>query len=184
MRAPQDAAHARRRRRLSRRGRVAVVVVLLALVVLFFSLRGIARFYTDYLWFDSLGFTSVWSELLASRVLLGVIFTGLFFVLLWVNLLVADRIAPRFRPSGPEEELLERYFEVVGRRTGLVRAAVALIFALIAGAGVSQQWNNWLLFTHRVDFVSTTPCSTTTSVSTSSSCRSSASWSVGCSPPS
>jgi len=152
MRAPQDAARARRRRRLSRRGRIALIIVLAVLVVLFFSLRGIARFYTDYLWFDSLGFTSVWSELLASRILLGVIFTGLFFVLLWVNLLVADRIAPRFRPSGPEEELLERYFEVVGRRTGLVRAGVALLFALIAGVGVSQQWNNWLLFTHRVDF--------------------------------
>src|SRR5690606_35828680 len=59
---------------------------------------------------------------------------------------------PRFRPSGPEEELLERYYEMVGRRTGLVRFIVSAIFALIAGAGVSQQWNSWLLFTNRVDF--------------------------------
>ena len=152
MRAPQDAARPRRRRRLSRRGRVLVAVAVAALLILFLSLRGIAGFYTDYLWYDSLDLRSVWSGLLAARIMLGLIFTGTFFVLLWVNLLVADRLAPRFRPSGPEEELLERYFEVVGRRTGLVRVAVSLLFAIIAGAGVSQQWNNWLLFTNRVDF--------------------------------
>jgi uncharacterized membrane protein (UPF0182 family) len=152
MRAPQDAARPRRRRRLSRRGRIIVAVVLVALLVLFLSLRGIAGFYTDYLWFDSLHLRSVWTQLLAAKILLGLIFTGAFFALLWVNLLVADRIAPRFRPSGPEEELLERYFEMVGRRSGLVRVAVSLLFAIIAGAGVSQQWNNWILFTHRVDF--------------------------------
>ena len=82
-----------------------------------------------------------------------VIFTGLFFVLCWVNLLIADRIAPAFRPSGPEEELLERYHEIVGR-TGAAwcGSRVAGLFALIAGAGVSRQWNDWILFTHRVDF--------------------------------
>ena len=53
MRAPQDAARSRRRRRLSRRGRIALIIVLALLVVLFFSLRGIARFYTDYLWFET-----------------------------------------------------------------------------------------------------------------------------------
>ncbi|MPY92939.1 MAG: hypothetical protein GEV08_07690 [Acidimicrobiia bacterium] len=152
MRAPQDAARAKRRRRLSKRGRILLVAVLVALTVLFFSLRGIARVYTDYLWFESLGFGSVWSGLIASRLLLGLLFTVGFFVLLWVNLWVADRVAPRFRPSGPEEELLERYFEVVGRRSGLVRGAVCLVFALIAGAGVAQQWNDWILFTNRVDF--------------------------------
>ncbi|MEA3216902.1 MAG: uncharacterized protein QOJ19_3058, partial [Acidimicrobiia bacterium] len=132
-------------------------MVLVALFVLFLSLRGIAVFYTDYLWFDALRLRSVWSGLLAAKVMLGIIFTGTFFALLWVNLLVADRIAPRFRPSGPEEELLERYFEMVGRRTGLVRVGVSLLFAIIAGAGVSQQWNNWLLFTHRVDFGQSDP---------------------------
>ena len=44
---------------------IAVVVVLL---VLLFSLRGLAGFYTDYLWFDSLGQGSTWGSLLAARV--------------------------------------------------------------------------------------------------------------------
>ncbi len=35
---------------------------------------------------------------------------------------------------------------------GRIRIGVALFFALIAGVGVSSQWQEWVLFTHRVDF--------------------------------
>jgi uncharacterized membrane protein (UPF0182 family) len=65
---------------------------------------------------------------------------------------VADRIAPRFRPTGPEEELLERYHDVVAPRANLVRGGISLVFALIAGAGTASQWNSWILFRNRVDF--------------------------------
>jgi uncharacterized protein len=153
---PSDARQ-NRQRRLSRRGRVFVGLVVVAVVVLFMSLRGIARFYTDFLWFDSLGLASVFTGVLGAKIALGVIFTGVFFALLWINLLIADRVAPRFRPTGPEEELLERYYDLVGRRSGLVRLLAAASFALIAGAGVSQQWKSWLLFTNRVDFGITDP---------------------------
>ena len=60
MRAPQDAARARRRRRLSRRGRIVLIIVVALLVVLFFSLRGIARFYTDYLGLSTEEFNLGW----------------------------------------------------------------------------------------------------------------------------
>ncbi len=146
-----DAA-APRRPRLATRSRVLLGVVVAVVAVLFMSLRGIASFYTDYLWFDSLGLSSVWSGVLRAKVALGLIFTGVFFALLWINLLIADRLAPRFRPSGPEEELLERYYDLVGRRSGMIRLIAAGLFALIAGLGVSQQWRSWLLFTNRVNF--------------------------------
>src|SRR5262249_182832 len=133
-------------------GRVLLVVVLIALFFLLTSLRGIARVYTDYLWFHSLGHSDVWSGILRAKLALGAIFTVFFFVLLWVNLLIAERIAPRFRPAGPEEAIIERYHELVGPRTGLVRAGVSALFALITGAGVASEWKQWLLFTHRVDF--------------------------------
>jgi uncharacterized protein len=142
----------RRRRRMSRRGRVVLVLVLVGLFVLITSLRGIAGFYTDYLWYEALGKESVFRSILGAKVSLAVIFIGLFFGLLLVNLVIADRLAPRFRPAGPEEELLQRYHDIVDRRVGWVRVGVALLFALIAGAGVSSQWNEWILFTHRVDF--------------------------------
>src|SRR5688572_11282082 len=134
------------------RGRVLLVVLAIALFVLLTSVRGIAGFYTDYLWFDSLGYRSVLTGVLGAKISLAAIFSAGFFVLLWVNLLIADRLAPRLRPAGPEEEVIERYRELIGGRTGLVRVGIAAIFGLIAGVGVSGQWNEWLLFTNSRDF--------------------------------
>jgi uncharacterized membrane protein (UPF0182 family) len=150
MRAPTDLP--RRRSRTPGRGRTFLVIGIVALFVLLTSLRGIASFYTDYLWFDSLGRGSVFRGVLGAKIALAVIFTGAFFVLLWVNLVIADRLAPPFRPNGPDEEFLERYHDIVDPRIGWVRAGVALVLALIAGAGVSSEWNSWLLFTHGGDF--------------------------------
>jgi len=143
---------ARRRGRFGSRGRTVGLVAVIALVVLAMSLKGIAGFYTDFLWFRSLGLTEVWRKVLGARVVLALIFIAVFFVLCWVNLLVADRIAPTRRPAGPEEDLLEAWHLFVDRRARIVRVAVAGVLALISGAGVSSQWNEWLLFTHPVNF--------------------------------
>ena len=145
------ASHAPRARRPGR-GRILLVIVAIGLFLLVTTLRSIASFYTDYLWFQSIGQTGVWRGVLGTKLTLAVVFIAIFFVLLWVNLFIADRIAPKFRPAGPEEELIERYHELVGRRTGLVRIAVSLLFAVIAGAGASGQWQEWLLFRNYVPF--------------------------------
>ena len=122
------------------------------LFVLLMSLRGIAGFYTDYLWFDSLDQSGVWRGILGVKVTLALVFMGVFFALAWVNLFVADRMAPPYRVAGPEDELLERYHDVIGGRAGWVRAGVAGVLALIAGSGVSSEWNSWLLFANGGDF--------------------------------
>ncbi len=131
---------------------MVLIVAAVVLFVLITSLRTVAGFYTDYLWFDSVGLTSVWRTLLGAKSALTVIFFLAFFAMAWVNLLIADRLAPQFPPSGPQEEVVQRYRNLVGRHARLVRAGVSLLFALIASAGVSSKWSDWLLFTHRVDF--------------------------------
>jgi hypothetical protein len=71
-------------------------------------LRGIAGFWTDYLWFAELHQTGVWKGLLGTKVLLAVVFSAVFFVVLWAALFIADRIAPKFRPelTRPLKDLL------------------------------------------------------------------------------
>src|SRR3954467_13758434 len=156
MRAGDDMPRRGRRsttgQRPSGRGRILLIVAAVGLCLLITTLRSIASFYTDYLWFQSIGQTGVWRGVLGTKLTLAAVFIGLFFVLLWVNLLIADRIAPKFRPAGPEEELIERYHELVGRRAGLVRIGVSLLFAIIAGAGASGEWQEWLLFRNHVPF--------------------------------
>ncbi|MCB0992195.1 MAG: UPF0182 family protein, partial [Acidimicrobiales bacterium] len=152
MRPPEEMRAAQGGRGPSNRRRVILALAAIAAFLLLMSLRGLAGFYTDYLWFDSLGFTSVWRTVIFSRVMLAVLFTAVFFVLMIVNLWVADRLGPAVRPRGPEEELVERYHALVGNRTRLVKVVVSLLFALIAGVGVSSQWQEWLLFINSEDF--------------------------------
>ena len=63
---------------------------------------------TDSPLFDSLGLGDVFSGILGAPLTLVLAFSLVFFVLLFVNLTVADRLAPKFRSSGPEELMLER----------------------------------------------------------------------------
>jgi uncharacterized membrane protein YidH (DUF202 family) len=49
MRAPSEI---RRRKARPNRGRILLIVLAIALVLFITSLRGLAGFYTDYLWFD------------------------------------------------------------------------------------------------------------------------------------
>ncbi len=132
--------------------RVVGAVVVVGLLALLASFRGLLTLYTDYLWYNDLERTSVWTGILSAQVILSVIFVAIFFVLAWINLVIADRIAPALRPPGPEEELLIRWHETVGRRNGLIRFAIAGFFALVAGGGAAAQWNDWVLFTNPVPF--------------------------------
>jgi len=149
MRVPTDMPS--RRRRLSR-GRLAIIIVVGIGALLFLSLRGLAEFWTDYLWFDSLGVQSVFTGIIGARIALGAIFTLAFFVLAFVNLLVADRLGPKERPRGPEDDMLDRYHETIGRRSLLVKVVVCLVLALLTGLGMSGDWKQWLLFTNGGDF--------------------------------
>lgn len=141
-----------RRRGMSSRGRVTLIVVVAALVGLALSIRAIATFYTDYLWFDSVDATAVWRTQLGMEVTLVVTFTLLFFALSYGNLAVVDRLAPPFVARGPGDEVLDRYREIVGPRQRLVRGLVSGLFGIMAGAGAASQWENWLLFRHGRSF--------------------------------
>ena len=92
MRTPADLP--RRLPRASRRTRIVLLVGVVVLIVLITSLSGLARFWTDYLWFQSVGFTSVFRGVLLTKVVLALVFIAIFFVLLFVNLVIADRVAP------------------------------------------------------------------------------------------
>ncbi|MGZ8765729.1 MAG: UPF0182 family protein, partial [Acidimicrobiia bacterium] len=140
----------RRRRPFRLRGWIIGAAVIL--VVLALSLQGLARFYTDFLWFDSVGLSAIWRELLAAQIAPAVVFTVVFFAMMFASLTIADRLAPRMRAMGPEDEFFDRYQQAVGRYAARIRAGIAAFLALVAGASAAGQWNEWILFRNRVDF--------------------------------
>jgi uncharacterized membrane protein (UPF0182 family) len=137
---------------VSNKVRILLVALAVLLLVLFLSARGIAGFYTDYLWFDSLGQRSVFTRMLGAKVALGLLFSLGFALLCTLNLTLADRVNPPPVPEGADEAIVERYREIIGRRAWLVRIGVSLLLGFIAGAPASSQWQEWLLFTHAVKF--------------------------------
>ena len=154
MRNPRDVFRPRppSRPRFSRRSKIIAALILVVLLAAILSLRGTARMWTDYLWFDSLGHGDVWTEILVYKIVLSVIFIAAFFLLMYSNLAIADRLAPQTRPPGPEEELIRHYHDAVGHRRRLVSVVIAILFALIVGGGTGGEWQKAMLFFNSVDF--------------------------------
>ena len=140
------------RPRFSRRSKIIAGLILVVLLAAILSLRGTARMWTDYLWFDSLGHGDVWTEILVYKIILSVIFIVLFFLLMYSNLAIADRLAPSSRPPGPEEDLLRHYHDAVSHRRRLVTVVIAVLFALIVGGGTGGEWQKAMLFFNSVEF--------------------------------
>ena len=155
MRTPQDVAP--RVPRARHRGRWWLLAAAIVLIVLLGSLRSLASIYTDNLWFSSVHLSSVWSTLLGVKVGLFASFGGLFFVLLWVNLIVSDRVSSVVDASDPEDELVRRYQRIVRPYANRIYAGLSVVVALIAAAGTVGEWQNWLLFTHGQSFHKTDP---------------------------
>ncbi|WP_419918347.1 UPF0182 family protein [Candidatus Poriferisocius sp.] len=154
MRVPRSASGSRQpsRPRFSRRSKIILGLIVLVLLVTILSLRGLARLWTDYLWFDHLGHGGVWGEILIYKIVISVVFIVLFFLLLYSNLALADRIAPSSRPPGPEEDLLRHYYTAVGHRRRLVSVVIAVLLALIVGGGTGGEWQKAMLFFNSMDF--------------------------------
>jgi uncharacterized membrane protein (UPF0182 family) len=155
VRPPQDIPTSRPRRASRRRRRFWIVVAIAIVIVLIASLRSLATFYTDYLWFGSVNLSGVWRHLFVVKLALFFGFAAVFFVALWVSLAVVDRVATSQLALGPEDELVRRYQQYVAPRALLVRSLVALVVALIAASSAIGQWTNYLLFANGVSFTGT-----------------------------
>ena len=147
MRIPSDltADPSPRRRHRARWWVIGFVVVLIILLV---SLRSLAGLYTDSLWFSSVDLHNVFSTLLAIKLGLFGVFGAIFFAVLWVNLVVCDRIAGHDIVLAQEDELVRRYQQFVRPYAGRIYVGLAFVLALIGASGTVGQWNNWILFRH------------------------------------
>src|ERR1700731_852746 len=118
-------------RRRFRRGWIVGAAVLLLVVV--FSLRGLAGFYTDFLWFDSVGQGATWRGLLAAHLVPAVVLGAVLFVVLFGNLVVAGRFAPTFSAVGPDDEAVTQFRVALGPYLRWARLVVSVFFGVISG---------------------------------------------------
>ncbi|TDB69851.1 UPF0182 family protein [Micromonospora sp. KC721] len=130
---------------MSRRGRVTLGV-LAGVFVLFTLLGWGVQAWTDWLWFQEVRYTQVFSGVLLTRLFL---FLAVGFGLaLFVggNLWLAYRLRPMLRPHSLEQATLERYRMLVSPRIGTWISLTAAVLGLFAGLSAQGRWNQWLLF--------------------------------------
>jgi uncharacterized protein len=139
------------------RARWWLIGIAIVVVVLLVSLRSLAGLYTDSLWFSSVNLHNVFSTLLAIKLGLFGVFGAVFFFVLWVNLVVCDRIAGRDIVLAQDDELVRRYQQFVRPYAGRIYVGLAFVLALIGASGTVGQWNNWILFRHGGNFGVTDP---------------------------
>jgi uncharacterized membrane protein (UPF0182 family) len=130
---------------LNRRARILIGIVI-ALIVLLILWSVFVGQYTDLLWFRSVGYSSVFSRRLVTELLLFFVFGTAMAVIVAVNVVIAYRLKPPFRPVSPEQDQLEHYRQVLHPARGWVLAAVVTLIGIITGSSASRRWQTWLLW--------------------------------------
>ncbi|MGR6321935.1 UPF0182 family protein [Micromonospora soli] len=131
--------------RMSRRGRVTIGV-LIGVFLLFTLLGWGVNAWTDWLWFDEVRYTQVFTGVLATRLLLFLVIGLGMALVIAGNLWLAYRLRPRLRPHSPEQATLERYRMLLSPRLGTWIALAAAVIGLFAGLSAQSRWSQWLLF--------------------------------------
>ena len=125
--------------------------VLIVGLILFLAAPSFVRLYTDWLWFDEIGYQSVLATMLRSQgTLFTIVFVGMF-VWLALNLRIAVASLTDSRPMYTTPEGFN--ISLPGRRQfATIANAVAGLIALLAGLYAAGQWNVWLAWQHGVAF--------------------------------
>ncbi len=136
---------------MSRRSR-AWLIVLTGLLVLFATLGWVVEAWTEWLWFEELKATPVFTGQLGTRLTLfavaGLAVGGFIFG----NLYLAYRVRPFLPPTGHSQEALERYRYLLGPRLNRWFIIVSSVIGLFAGLAAQGHWQDWMLFSNAVDF--------------------------------
>ncbi len=142
-----------RGRARSRRSRRWVGIVAGAFFLVLMVSRGLATAWTDYLWFSSVGASSVWTTSIQARVVLGVIGLVLAGLAVWVNLEVVARSRPEvLAGGGPEDEVIMRFRDLIAAYRVRAHLGVAAVFGLLLGLPAAGWWEDVLVWMNRVPF--------------------------------
>jgi uncharacterized membrane protein (UPF0182 family) len=128
---------------------VPVLAGLIALVVLLVIVAGI---WTDFLWYRSVHYGSVFGVTYGTRWALFFV-GGIFMALVTgLNAVVAYRLRPAYRPVASQRPGVETYRLAVDPHRRLLLGIVLGLIGLITGISTAGAWRTWLLFINQVPF--------------------------------
>ncbi|NGN68629.1 UPF0182 family protein [Streptomyces sp. A7024] len=123
--------------------------VLAVLAILFVMFAG---FWTDWLWYRSVKYTSVFTTTLWTKVGLFLVFGLLMAAAVGVNIWLAHRLRPPLSAMSLEQESLDRYRMNIAPYKKWILLGLSLLVGLISGASASGQWRTWLQWVNGQSF--------------------------------
>ncbi len=147
-----DEEEPRRPARPAPRRSRALIITGVVLVVVFFGITTFASVYTDRLWYKSVGYGQVFSTLIWTKIGLFLSFGAVMGVVVGVNMFLAYRFRPLFRPTSPEQTGLDRYRDAVTPIRTYLLLGVAAVIGLFAGASAMGEWRTYLLWRNAQSF--------------------------------
>ncbi|OIJ62594.1 hypothetical protein WN71_038715 [Streptomyces mangrovisoli] len=137
--------------RPSRRART-LLMTLGVLAVLGMAFTMFAGFWTNWLWYRSVHYSSVFTTTLWTKVGLFFVFGLLMAVAVGVNIWLAHRLRPPLSAMSVEQQSLDRYRMGIAPYKKWLLLSITALVGLIAGASASSQWRTWLMWVNGVSF--------------------------------
>ncbi len=119
----------------------------LFLLWLFFTI--LPGYYTDYRWFDQLGFASVLTTEWLARIAIFFIAGTVFFVFYLVNVMIARRLTPRV---ADESSRWSRLVACAGQSVNFLLLTAGVVLAILAGLTAQAEWLMLLRWLHAASF--------------------------------
>ncbi|WP_107463230.1 UPF0182 family membrane protein [Streptomyces sp. MA5143a] len=137
--------------RPSRRVRTLLMTlgVLAALGMAFVMFAG---FWTDWLWYRSVNYSSVFTTTLWTKIGLFFVFGLLMAASVGFNIWLAHRLRPPLSAMSMEQQSLDRYRMGIAPYKKWLLLGITALVGLIAGASASGQWRTWLMWVNGVSF--------------------------------
>lgn len=124
--------------------------------IIIFVLGGIlvslSTFYADWLWFKSVGYSSVWSKTLSTKIFLFLIAGLLTSAIVTLNIWLAFKRRPFYVPTAIEADNLERYRAQIDPIKRKVIIGIFLVLFYFAGTSGAALWRPWLEFSNATEF--------------------------------
>src|SRR5829696_1929967 len=137
--------------KLTRRSRILIAVALAVVLLLLFGPRMVDA-YVDWLWFGELGYRSVFTTKLVTRVILFLVAAVLMGTIVFASIALAYRTRPVFVPTAGPNDPVARYRTAVMTRLRLIGIGVPALIGIITGFIVQTYWDRVQLFIHGGSF--------------------------------
>ncbi|MFF6917728.1 UPF0182 family protein [Streptomyces sp. NPDC012466] len=137
--------------RPSRRVRT-LLMTLGVLAVLGMAFTMFAGFWTDWLWYRSVNYSSVFTTTLWTKIGLFFVFGLLMALAVGFNIWLAHRLRPPLSAMSMEQQNLDRYRMGIAPYKKWLLFGITALVGLIAGASASGQWRTWLMWVNGVPF--------------------------------